>query len=190
MITIYILLILIIFISVLMVIEKNNLNLIIYSSVFSLIAASLYYRYKSPDLALAEVAIGSAILPLIFIIAISKQRTFLVVSEVDDAFFHTVKGVKKGRGFKLINAFCKDHDLKLKIIHTKNKEELNFFDKKNIDVIVRRCPSANKYILRGNLSSILIQALKKLTENMNDVEVIEIEELEREIPENYYDISA
>lgn len=179
MITIDILLVLIIIISIIMVVEKNNLNLIIYSSVFSLIAASIYYRYKSPDLALAEVAIGSAIIPLIFIIAISKQRKFIVVTKVEEDFFKTIQGIESGRGYDLLNGFCKDHDLKLKVFHSFEDKNLGAFDKKNIDIVVQKCPSTQKYILKGNLSSILIKALKKITENIDDIEVIGIEDQER-----------
>lgn len=174
-----ILLVLIIIISLLMVIEKNNLNLIIYSSIFSLIAASIYYRYKSPDLALAEVAIGSAIIPLIFIIAVSKQRTFIVVSEVEETFLKSLSGKKKGRGYDLLHTFCADHDLKLKLYTHNDSKKLGELDKKNIDIIIQKCPSTEKYILKGNLNSILIQSLKKLTENINDIEVIGNEEQNR-----------
>ena len=179
MITIDILLVLIIIISIIMVLEKNNLNLIIYSSVFSLIAASIYYRYKSPDLALAEVAIGSAIIPLIFIIAIGKQRKFVVVTQVEEDFFQLKRGVESGRGFDLLNSFCKDHDLKLKVFHSFKDKKLGAFDRKNIDIIVLKCPSTQKYILKGNINSILIKSLKKITENIDDIEVIQIEDQER-----------
>ena len=70
----YVLQVLLIFLSIFIIRSKNNLKAIIFFSTFSLVTASFYYFLKAPDLALAEAAIGSAIIPLIYIIAISKQR--------------------------------------------------------------------------------------------------------------------
>jgi putative multicomponent Na+:H+ antiporter subunit B len=173
MINIYILLVLIIIVSVIMVCEENNLTLIIYSSVFSLIAASLYYRYKSPDLALAEVAIGSAILPLIFIVAIGRQKDFVVVNRVEADFFKPEKNGKGGRGYALLDNFCKDHELRLKVYHDFNDHRLDNLEKKNIDLIVERCPITNKYVFKGKSSSILLTCLEKLTGDINDIEVVD-----------------
>jgi putative multicomponent Na+:H+ antiporter subunit B len=179
MITIYALLILITIVSIMMVIEENNLNLIIYSSVFSLIAASLYYRYKSPDLALAEVAIGSAIIPLVFIIAVGKQKSFIVVNNAEADFFRVVKGGSGGRGYMLLEKFCSDHELKLKIYNGFRDHRLGAFEKKNIDLIVEKCPITNKYIFKGQLSSIVLKCLEKVTEDIEDIEVVSIDEDER-----------
>ena len=65
--------ILLIIILVAIILSNENLKIIIYSSVFSLICAILYFLYSAPDVALAEAAIGSAIVPLIYIISISKH---------------------------------------------------------------------------------------------------------------------
>ncbi|MBP2027899.1 multicomponent Na+:H+ antiporter subunit B [Acetoanaerobium pronyense] len=65
--------ILLIIILLSIIFNDNNLYLILCSSIFSLICAILYYIYNAPDVALAEAAIGSAIIPVIYIIAISKH---------------------------------------------------------------------------------------------------------------------
>ncbi len=72
--------ILLIIILVAIILSNENLKIIIYSSVFSLICAILYFLYSAPDVALAEAAIGSAIVPLIYIISISKH------SKVDNSY--------------------------------------------------------------------------------------------------------
>lgn len=53
--------------------SEDNLRVVIYVSMFSVVCGILYYLYSAPDVALAEVAIGSAIVPLIYIISISKH---------------------------------------------------------------------------------------------------------------------
>ena len=64
---------LLIIILIVIIFSKENLKIVIYSSVFSLICAILYFLCNAPDVALAEAAIGSAIVPLIYIISISKH---------------------------------------------------------------------------------------------------------------------
>ena len=71
---------LLIIILIVIIFSKENLKIVIYSSVFSLICAILYFLYSAPDVALAEAAIGSAIVPLIYIISISKH------SKVDNSY--------------------------------------------------------------------------------------------------------
>jgi len=73
--------ILMIIIAIAIVLHKKNFTIIILIASFSLIAASLYIINKAPDVAIAEVAIGSAIIPLIYVISISRQREFIVLDK-------------------------------------------------------------------------------------------------------------
>lgn len=166
--------ILLILISVLIVINKDNLKAIIYFSVFSLISASLYYLLKSPDLALAEAAIGSAIIPFIFIISISKQREFLVIShlELNDEFLDD----QNGKGYKILSEFAKHYNLKLTINKSKDDEIYGIFRSRNVDLIVEK---KDKYIFKGKKTSILMSRLEKLTKDEPKIEFVKIEEGEK-----------
>ena len=64
------------------VVSKNNFTIVILMSVFSLIAATLYMLNQAPDVAIAEVAINAAIIPLIYIIAISRQRELIIYDKL------------------------------------------------------------------------------------------------------------
>ena len=59
----YLLQIILIVIAISVVIHKRNFTIIILIATFGLVAASLYIINKAPDVAIAEVAIGSAIIP-------------------------------------------------------------------------------------------------------------------------------
>ncbi len=59
--------------------EDHYLRMVIFYAAFSLISAVLYYFFNAPDVAMAELAIGCAFVPLMFIIAISKQREFIII---------------------------------------------------------------------------------------------------------------
>ena len=74
----YLLVILFLILSIIIVFEKNNLKVIIYFSLFSFVASSIYFVNMAFDIALAEIAIGCAFIPLIYIITISKQKLFTV----------------------------------------------------------------------------------------------------------------
>lgn len=55
---------------------KDLLNAVIASSVVSLITAILFYLLQAPDVAMAEASIGTALVIIIFIIAIKKTRRY------------------------------------------------------------------------------------------------------------------
>ncbi len=75
--------------------STENLKIVIYSSIFSLMCAILYFLYNAPDVALAEAAIGSAIVPLIYIIAIAKHsKQIKDKSEIKNKNFTTLDEVE------------------------------------------------------------------------------------------------
>ena len=53
---------------------KDLLNAVIASSIVSLITAILFYFLQAPDVAMAEASIGTALVIVIFIVAIKKTR--------------------------------------------------------------------------------------------------------------------
>jgi len=167
--------ILLIIIAAVIVISKDNLQMVVFFAVFSLVTASLYYFNQAPDVALAEVAIGSAIMPLIFIISISRQREFIVISHVNDEFLsnHTYK---IGKGYELLSEFTRHYGLKLKIYKSELGSLKGIFRSRNVDLIVEKCPSTHRYLLKGKESSILMNKLEQMTENEPLIEVIKIRE--------------
>lgn len=67
-----------------LVIHTNLLRLsIIYLSIFSLLSSFLYLLYAAPELAIAEAAIGSGLVTLLYLAALRRNRvyTVAVVSE-------------------------------------------------------------------------------------------------------------
>jgi uncharacterized MnhB-related membrane protein len=55
---------------------KDLLNALIASSIVSLITAILFYILQAPDVAMAEAAIGTALVIVIFIIAIRRTNRY------------------------------------------------------------------------------------------------------------------
>lgn len=174
---IYLLQLLLILISVLIVVSENNLKIVMFFSVFSLISASLYYFLKSPDLALAEAAIGSAIIPFIFIISISKQREFLVISHINkEKNFLKDETQESGRGFEILNEFTKHYNLKLVINHSEYDELHGIFRSRNVDLVIEECSDSNKYLFKGKKSSILMNKLEQMTKEDSEIVIVKIEE--------------
>jgi putative multicomponent Na+:H+ antiporter subunit B len=157
---------------------KNNLHLIILFSAFSLMAASLYFMYSAPDVALSEISIGCGIIPLIFIIAISKQNEFIVINHSEDNFLDNNDENDVGKGYEILNNFCNHYDLKLKIYNTTENQLRGVFRAKNIDLIVYSCSSTNNYILKGKSSNILMNKLEQITKNINHITIIRVGENE------------
>jgi len=160
--------ILLIIIVISIVLMKNNIKVIILLSSFSLITASLYFFNKAPDVALAEVAIGSAIMPLLYILAISKQREFIVLC-------YTNKECLQEEIIDLLTKFSDFYKLKLKYIHKTNHNDNNdIINNGNIDLILKKNEKDNYFFICRE-SSTLMNKLQQLTMDLPNVNVVKVE---------------
>jgi uncharacterized MnhB-related membrane protein len=55
---------------------KDLISAVIAAALVSLIAAILFYLLQAPDVAMAEAAIGAALVTVVFIIAIRRTKRF------------------------------------------------------------------------------------------------------------------
>ncbi|MBS4536490.1 DUF4040 domain-containing protein [Clostridium sp. D2Q-14] len=157
---------------------KDNFRMVIFFSVFSLICSSLYFFYMAPDLALAEVTIGSAIVPLIFIIAISKQRGFVIINDLekDDDFLS--KESEKGIGYKLLSEFAELYKLNLVIEDYEDEDDTIFgvFRVRNVDLFVSK--KHGKYLLEGKSTNIIMNKLAQMAKDYPEIDVVFVAEEE------------
>ncbi len=167
--------ILMIIIVLVIIMSKDNLRIIVFFSVFSLITASLYFFNSAPDVALAEVAIGSAITPLIFIISISKQKDFIVINHSEDDFFDNDLD-KIGHGYKFLHDFAKHYDLKLNIYHSNLDNISGIFRSRNVDLIIDKSPATGIYTLKGKESSTLMSKLEQMALEEPFIEIFKTSE--------------
>lgn len=162
------LLLLLFIVTLLTVVEKNNQKLVVYFSVFSLLAASLYFYNHAPDVALAEIAVGSAFIPLIFLIAISKQRTFTVLLNNTDDFTYQY----------LVDEFLLEENLKLKLLNTSNvdheeaKSVSGVFRRLDVDLIIDYSHKKKKYYLLCKSGNKLIDRFEKKVSHVQKIRII------------------
>jgi len=159
-----------IIISIGVVLHKRNFTIIILIATFGLVAASLYMVNQAPDVAIAEVAIGSAIIPLIYVISISRQREFIVLDRVQDGFI-TYGEDFSGFGYDILDRFVKTYDLSLNICVDIKGREKDLTDQLNVDLIITKDESTGAYILKGKASSVLMSKLKQMVKEIDNVEV-------------------
>lgn len=163
-----VLLILLLLITIFITIEKNNQKSIVFFSVFSLIAASLYFYNHAPDVALAEIAVGSAFIPLIFLIAISKQRTFTVMLDTDQEFLYP----------ELLEDFCKQENLKLKVINAdmiqndEGKSIHGAFRRQDIDLILDYNSKKKRYDMTCKKSNLMIDRFERMAKEYHGIRII------------------
>ena len=166
----YILMILLLSVTFAIVFEKNNQRIIIFFSVFSLIAASLYFYNHAPDVALAEIAVGSAFIPLIFLIAISKQRTFTVMKRSEREFVYK----------DVLIDFCKNENLKLKLIDAsqviddETKSIHGAFRRRDIDVIIDYNPKKKRYDMTCKKSNVMIDKFEVMAQKYHGIRIIRL----------------
>jgi len=164
----------IIVILVVLVASNDGIFIAILFSLFSLFASLLFFINHAPDVAIAEIAVGSAIMPLILIISISKQKEFLVDDRVGDGFV-TNEG---SDGYKLLMSFTKHYNLNLKICKNGICDISGVLRKDHVDLIVEKADGGKGYLLKGKKSSILMNRLKMEAKEVSGISIVSIEERE------------
>lgn len=168
------LLVLLLMITLSIVRHQNNKILVVLYSGFSLIAASLYFFNHAPDVALAEIAVGSAFMPLIFLIAISKQTTFTVMQQG-----HYQMEIKN-----FLDDFCQIENLKLKIIQSEDvfndeaKGIHGVFRRQDIDVILNYHPKKQHYILTCKQSNVMTNKLLEMSLKYPSIKVVRTKDID------------
>ncbi len=174
--TAYALQVILIMLAIAIVVHKNNGTIIILIASFSLVTASLYIINNAPDVALAEVAIGSAIIPLIYVISISRQREFIILDRVNDDFLITNDELT-GIGYVLLKRFADYYHLELNITNDPGLCSLSeAMDKKlcqntNVDLVISKDYDTGRYILKGSATSTLMHTLEDLAKDYDNVDV-------------------
>lgn len=148
---------------------RDNLKAVIIFSVFSMICAFLYYLYQAPDVAIAELAIGAAIIPLIYVIAISRHRKFVVLNLVSDGFIE-----EGARGHRVLEEFCSHFGLDMEIITGGTTQRRMFLHPRDIDLVVTR--EEDHYLFSGRSSSYLFNKLEDLTRHDGMIRIEQVEE--------------
>jgi putative multicomponent Na+:H+ antiporter subunit B len=166
--------VLLIVIAITIVFHKENFTIIILISAFGLVAATLYALNQAPDVAIAEVAIGSAIIPLIYVISISRQREFIVLDRVDHDKHDLDQKNEEIYGI-LIN-FVNTYDLRLNVCSDIKGTDEELTNELNVDLIISYNESKNRFEFRGKSSSILMKRLKDITSDKDYIKVITLKE--------------
>lgn len=156
--------ILMIIVALFIVFHEQNFTIIIFISVFSLIAATLYTMNQAPDVAIAEVAIGAAIIPLIYVISISRQREFIVLDKSRHGFIDPNEQLE-GVVYDILNKFVDTFDLKLNVCCDIEGKEEDLTNQLNVDLIISYDEKNDHYTLKGKASSVLMSKLRRLTED-------------------------
>jgi putative multicomponent Na+:H+ antiporter subunit B len=167
--------ILLIIIAISIVLHEKNFTIIILISAFSLVAATLYTLNKAPDVAIAEVAIGSAIIPLIYVISISRQREFIILDKIHTGFIAPDEKLE-GIVYDVLEQFVKINNLRLNVCCDIEGDEVDLTNELNVDLIVTIDPLTQKFIIKGKKSSLLVEKLSKMVEKYEMIEVVEFEE--------------
>ena len=166
--------ILLIIIALVIIFHKENFTIIIYISAFGLIAATLYVINQAPDVAIAEVAIGSAIIPLIYVISISRQREFIVLDRVDYDVVNLDKELADV--YQVLTDFAEEHSLKLNICAGIKGSERELTRELNIDLIIVYNAEKQCFEFKGKSSSVIMKQLKSITAEKDYIQVSTIED--------------
>jgi uncharacterized MnhB-related membrane protein len=157
------------------VFHKNHFTIIILMSVFSLIAATLYMINQAPDVAIAEVAINAAIIPLIYVIAISRQRELIVYDKLQHGAIDPQQPLV-GEIYQYLEDFSNKHKLKLNICCDLVGNDQTVVRDLNVDILVDLDAKQKQYILKGKSSNVLMKKMMKDLKGKTNVRFEMIEE--------------
>ncbi len=166
-----VLLLFMILILVLIILSDSNLRSIILLSVFSILAALVFYLYQAPDVAMAELALGAAVVPLIFLTSTTRQKKYVVEDNTSDGFMSPGQP-----GRDILERFARQHDLDLVVMNDREVEKSFLFTLTDIDLVVDDdhgtkphhafvCEigtSSARYLFRGSRSSVLFEKLTEM----------------------------
>jgi len=147
-------------------ITENNFRLILYFAAFSLTAAGLYMLLYAPDIALAEIAVGCAFVPLIYTIAVMKQTTLNVVvrcagSEQCDCYMNP----ERLEAFmEEIGRFCDLYGLEARLVgglEGKVTTVAGIFRPSSPDLLIDYDPVQDLIRVEGNENNCLIESLER-----------------------------
>jgi len=157
--------------------EDHYLRMVIFYAAFSLISAVLYYFFNAPDVAMAELAIGCAFVPLMFIIAISKQREFIIIYHPLGENFveHFAKRCKYE--YDLLYIFCLENKLSLRVYDSNEISVEGIFRPKNADIIIDK--EDDNYIFKLKDTNVLTHQFVNLIEGSKNIDVRWVEEYEK-----------
>ena len=165
-------------VSIIMILEKNNLNLIIYYFVFSFLAASLYFLSKAPDIALAEIAVGCAFVPIIYIIAISKQNKFnVLLYDGEEALNNLEYRQYYDELYFFLSDFCSEYGLELNIITKKIKyypTVHGVFRPGNVDLIAAFNTDEEVLWIIGNKSNLMYPKLETISHSYENIMIVRV----------------
>lgn len=151
--------VLLVLVALAIIFHQNQFTIIILMSVFSLIVATLYMLNYAPDVAIAEVAINAAIIPLIYVIAISRQRELIVLDTLHHGQNLSIETMQ-GEVYEFLRQFAKKQRLKINLCCDLTIHEKTLFDDMNIDLIIyQNEDNPSHYILKGKSSSVLLSSL-------------------------------
>lgn len=160
--------------------SKDNLNTIIIFSIFSFTSASLYFINSAPDIALAEIAVGCAFVPLIYTIAIFKRKVLTVVF-----YNEPLSGSRSGTYlhvldfYKLLDEFCDFYDFKLRLVtHPKgfNPTVHGIFRVGNVDIVASLKNEDRKIKIWLNSKNIMFMRIEELIKKYDNIEIIKVED--------------
>ena len=164
-------------------ITENNFRLILYFAAFSLTAAGLYMLLKAPDIALAEIAVGCAFVPLIYTIAVMKQTTLNVVLKPAAV---CLEGADGSDGFHIpperldafmeeLGRFCDLYGLEAKLVGGREGRATTvagIFRPSSPDLILDYDPAREILRVEGNEHNCLIESLERWLNQTPGVEFV------------------
>ena len=103
-----------------MAVQTQKLRIaVIFLAVFSTLSSLLYLLNNAPDVAVAEIIVGSSISTILYLVALQKYNIFRILYLVDHEESEDVlNAIRKSELLDRMNVFCAKQELEPQLIFT------------------------------------------------------------------------
>lgn len=155
---------------------------IIYLAVFSILAAFLYLQFAAPELALAEAAIGSGLVTLLYLASLKRNKVYTIAVLAEGHRYRTTDAyigyVIRLRAMREIRQFFLRRELEPQVIFSeKSLEEALAYPA--FDLVIRE--EKDHLTAHGPADSFVLEELEMMFQihgTMQDIEIVRHETVE------------
>lgn len=148
---------------------------IIYLAAFSVVAAFLYLLFAAPELALAEAAIGSGLVTLLYLAALKRNKVYTIAVLAEGHRYRSTDAyigyVKRLRAIREIRRFFEQRELEPQFIFSE-KDLGDALAYPGFDLVI--CEEKDRLTAHGSADSFVLEELEMMFQIHGTLQGVEI----------------
>lgn len=134
---------------------------IIFYGTLSLLASFLFLIYLAPDVALAEAAIGSGLVTLVFLLALRQYKVYRVCFVDQSEWMNsgrTIRKMERNQITASIEQFCRARELELQLVVSRRPLAVES-ENPNYDIVLARAVDGHLEVHGNEENALLVEVV-------------------------------